>query len=201
MKHESVVKQLKTWEQIRRTNRRICWVFDSQQHGTITFVEVHDSGGNLVERATKEEVELACMEENEQHFRQANDTPFMKSPLVEDFGYLGIGENARAVLDGTYVPPPGTNAYAVMLLEQLKIPDSIRDDPLPAFIETEQFIQGWRHAKEHMTMGSAFLHFGHFKAGTRDPVIADFEATMAHIPYTTGYSPQRWQGTWWTLNC
>ena len=47
--------------------------------------------------------------------------------------------------------------------------------------------------KERTTTGSAFLHFGHFKAGVRDPVIADFEATMAHIPYATGYSPQRWQ--------
>ena len=47
----------------------------------------------------------------------------MKSPLVEDFGYLGIGENAQAVLAGTYIPPPGTNKYAAMLLEQLKIPN------------------------------------------------------------------------------
>jgi hypothetical protein len=47
--------------------------------------------------------------------------------------------------------------------------------------------------KERTTTGSAFLHFGHFKAGVRDPVIADFEATMAHIPYATGYSPQQWQ--------
>jgi hypothetical protein len=54
------------------------------------------------------------MEENEQQFRQANNTPCMKSPLVEDFGYLGIGDNARAVLDGTYVPPPGTSEYAAM---------------------------------------------------------------------------------------
>jgi hypothetical protein len=110
----------------------------------------------------------------------------MKSPLVEDFGYLGIGENARAVLEGTYIPPQWTNAYAAMLLEQLKIPDRIRDDSLPAFIEMEQFVQGWRHAKECTTMGSAFLHFGHFKAGTRDPVIAEFKATMAHIPYAMG---------------
>jgi hypothetical protein len=49
----------------------------------------------------------------------------MKSPLVEEFGYLGIGENARAVLEGTYSPPSGTNKYAAMLLKQLKIPDCI----------------------------------------------------------------------------
>jgi Ca2+-binding EF-hand superfamily protein len=94
IKHESVVKQLKTREQVRRTHRRIRWAFENQQQGAITFVEVQDSAGSLVERATKEEVEAACMVENEQRFRQANNTPFMKSPLVEEFGYLGIGDNA-----------------------------------------------------------------------------------------------------------
>jgi hypothetical protein len=125
VKYESVVKSLKTREHIRRTHRRIRWVFDTQQQGAITFVETNDAGGNRVERATKEEVEQACMDENEQRFRQANNTPFMKSPLVEEFGYLGIGEKAREVLEGTYTPPPGTNKYAAMLLEQLKIPDRI----------------------------------------------------------------------------
>jgi hypothetical protein len=55
-------------------------------------VEINDAGGNLVERATKEEVEQACMEENEQWFRQANETPFMKSPLVEEFSCWNRGE-------------------------------------------------------------------------------------------------------------
>jgi alpha-D-ribose 1-methylphosphonate 5-triphosphate diphosphatase PhnM len=68
VQHESVVKQLKTREQIRCTHRRIRWVFESQQQGAITFVEVLDSEGNMVERATKDEVERACMEENERDF-------------------------------------------------------------------------------------------------------------------------------------
>jgi hypothetical protein len=49
VKHESVVKSLKTWEHIRYTHQRIWWVFDTQQQGAITFVEVQDEGGNLVE--------------------------------------------------------------------------------------------------------------------------------------------------------
>jgi hypothetical protein len=44
-----------------------------------------------------------------------------------------------------------------------------------------------------MTTGSDFLHFGHFKAGAHDPIIAEFKAMMAHIPYAMGYSPKRWQ--------
>jgi hypothetical protein len=68
VQHESVVKQLKTREQIRRTHRRIRWVFESQQQGAITFVEVSDSEGNMVERTSRDEVERACIEENGQRF-------------------------------------------------------------------------------------------------------------------------------------
>ena len=68
VKHESVVKSLKMREHIWYTHCHIQWVFDTQQQGAITFVEVQDEGGNLVERATKDEVEQACMDQNEQHF-------------------------------------------------------------------------------------------------------------------------------------
>jgi hypothetical protein len=37
------------------------------------------------------------------------------------------------------------------------------------------------------------LHFGHFKAGAAHTLIAEFDRLVAHIPYITGYSPQRWQ--------
>lgn len=53
--HESVVKSLKTREQIRQTHQRISWVFDSQQQGAIMFIEVKDANGNIVERAAKED--------------------------------------------------------------------------------------------------------------------------------------------------
>jgi hypothetical protein len=157
-------------------------------------VEVPDEHGNMVEYSSKEDIERACLHENEGRLRQANDTPFMRSPLVDEFGYLGIGENARAVLAGEYTPPPNVDKYAAMLLHHLKQLNSSKQPPrFSAMITTEQYIQGWKQAKERTTTGSAILHLGHFKAGARDSLIADFEATMSHIPYATGYSPKRWR--------
>jgi hypothetical protein len=37
------------------------------------------------------------------------------------------------------------------------------------------------------------MHFGHFKAGCTNDVVANFEATMANIPLLSGYSPKRWK--------
>jgi hypothetical protein len=193
-KKESILMMLKMREFVRRMHKRVTWAFKDGHKGPITFVEVVDGNGNLVEKSSKEEVEKACMEENERRFQQANDTPFMCSPLVEEFGYLGVGPNAEAVLEGTYVPPPSTDKYAAMLLEQLQMPETVRNSPVvPAIITTEQYVQGWKRAKEKMMSGSPLLHFGHMKAGIRDTTIAEFEATMSHIPYVTGYSPQQWR--------
>jgi hypothetical protein len=193
IRHASVLKTLKMREFTRRMHRRITWTFDDQRKGAIMIVEAPDEHGNMVEYSAREDIERACLQENEQRFRQANDTPFMRSPLVDEFGYLGIGENSRAVLTGEYIPPPNIDKYAAMLLQHLKQSTASKQPPrFLSMISTEQYIQGWKHAKERTTTGSAILHFGHFKAGARDSLIADFEATMAHIPYATGYSPKRW---------
>lgn len=92
---------------------------DEGQQG-ITYVVTKNDDRQWVEVHQKTDIERACQEEYQARFRQANDTPFMKSPLVEDFGYLSIGENAQDILNGTYSPKDGTNEYAIKLLNQLK---------------------------------------------------------------------------------
>ena len=158
-------------------------------------MEVDDGNGNLVEKSSKEDVEKACMEENEQRFRQANDTPFMRSPLVEEFGYLGIGPNAEAVLNGTYVPPPGTDKYAAMLLEATPNAGVCKE-----FSEsTSYYHDGAVCARVEAGKGEDNIRvtsFTFWAYESRDSVIkmiAEFEATMSHIPYATGYSPKRWR--------
>jgi len=85
-------------------------------------VTVTNCQGQQIEWNKKSEVEKACMEENETQFQQANNTPFMTLPLVEEFGYLGIGTNAQSVLRGNQIPPSGMDPYAACLLTQFQVP-------------------------------------------------------------------------------
>ena len=39
------------------------------------------------------------------------------------------------------------------------------------------------------------VYFGHMKACTLSPILADFEATMSHIPFCTGYTPNEQKNT------
>jgi hypothetical protein len=49
----------------------------------------------------------------------------MQPPLLQDFGYLGIGHNAEAVMNGIYHPPPGVDQYTSKQMN----PDVMGYDP------------------------------------------------------------------------
>ena len=60
-------------------------------------------------------------------------------------------------------------------------------------ITTEKFRSGWNKMREKTASGISELHFGHMKACAQSPFVSDFEATMSHIPYYTGLSPEIWK--------
>ena len=47
--------------------------------------------------------------------------------------------------------------------------------------------------KEATTVGISKIHFRHMKACTQSTALSNFEATIYHIPYSTGYSLLDWQ--------
>jgi hypothetical protein len=85
--------------------------------------------GNWTERTEKLVIETALLQENERRFNQAKDTPFLVPPLNDLIGTLGIGPHADAVLEGTFVAPPGTDPYAVKLLYHLKKDPAVDQAP------------------------------------------------------------------------
>jgi len=69
---------------------------------------------------TKAQVEQACLEEAGWRFTQANQTPFLQPPLLNDFGEIGVDRPAfHAVLEGWYMVLPGCNPAAAKLLATL----------------------------------------------------------------------------------
>jgi hypothetical protein len=161
--------------------------------GTSRIVAPNEEG-HWVECMAKEDIEAGCKGENERRLSQTGSTPFMTSPLLEDFGYLAQGSATADVLAGTYVPPPGTDVYAKKLLLQLKMdPRVAQAPPMNVTFSTTEHSKGWRKAKEFTATGPSGWTFSHFIAATFDPLLAAFDATMANIPYAMGYSSRQWQ--------
>ena len=181
-------------EKQRRDARQIRRATGKLQGSGLLSVLAPTVTGTWEELTVPADIEKACLEENERRFHQASDTPFMVPPLSTIVGHLGIGPTADCILRGEFEPPPGTDPYAAKLLLHLRMDETVSSArPMSTIITTEEHCDGWRRVKERTSSGPCGPHFGHFRAGTTNRLIADFEATMANIPFATGYSPSRWR--------
>lgn len=155
-------------------------------------MEVLSENGTMTAIITKEGIEKACLKENDLKFRQTQATPCMRESLRSDLGYMGLTPAAEAILDGTYQSPPGIPIYTREFLAHLKRETNQIEFPTLE-INKGDFQQGWKKMKERTSSGKSGLHFGHLKTCTYSSFLSEFESSIAHIPFITGYSPHDWQ--------
>jgi hypothetical protein len=81
--------------------------------------------------------------------QQCTQIPFQMAPLLDIIGYLmDNNEIAQEVMDGTFIPPEGTDEVAIELLKTLKMEDSVRLlGPLDMSISPDDNQTGWRKQK------------------------------------------------------
>ena len=189
----SVQKQLIDRERVRQSARRIKYTLRKLRGGGVSRVEIPDSNGTTKVITKKEEIEKACMEENNTKYLQTSNTPFMKGNLLEEIGYDGMTEAGDQILKGNYSPPAETGRYTRELINQLKRTEHNFEHTPEAAIKTQSFKEGWKKIKENTSAGISGTHFGHLKASAENAQLAEVEASFAHIPYMSGFSPTLWQ--------
>ena len=189
------LKNLLSREEQRRTARIIRRVNGKLRSGSLTSVVAPNMYGVWVEVTDKQEIEKSLMKENERRFNQARNSPFLRPPLLEMVGRCGIGPAADAILRGDFVIPEEVDPWAAKLIPHLarpsEVPYNVSGRPSP--IATQYHCSGWSKAKERTSSGRSGITFAHFKAGAKEPWLAEFETIMTSIPFETGMSPSRWQ--------
>ena len=181
----TVSKQRRQARNIKRMRRKL---------GNSATTKVYSTeDGIRTEWDTKETVEAACIRENSTRFSQTEGTPGMTFPLLDDLGYLGNTEAAEQILLGTYQIPEGTDPHARKLIAELRLPDAVRRNGTTVdFISTKDHVDGWKKQKENISSDPDGLTFSHYKAGSDDAVIAQFDATLRSLPYQHGFVPDAW---------
>ena len=187
----TVYKQLIQREKQRESARRIKYVLKKVNDGGVTKIEQETADGNREEITTKEGIERGCIAANKKKYLQSRFTPCLEDPLRTELGFDGDTAAGRAILDGTYIPPDGVHPYATEFFNQLQRP-TINHEFQATEITAEAFKEGWKKMKEKTSAGISGLHFGHMKTSSTDPYLAQIEANIANIAYTTGYSPRQW---------
>ena len=95
-------------------NSRVTKLWFTEEDGTRTLCD------------TQLSMESACFHENESRFCQTENTPPMTDPTLGELGILGDTDQVNAILEGAYISPPGTDRYMVKLLNEMRMPASIR---------------------------------------------------------------------------
>ena len=92
-------------------------------------------------------------------------------------GFVGDTEAARAILEGTYVYPPGIDPATKLLLEEAaKTYTKMPADEIATYVTVEDFQYYWQRANERISSSYSGLHFGHYKAASFDPELSALHA-------------------------
>ena len=101
--------------------------------------------------------------------QQCANTPFCQSPLVDVLGSLVDEENATAIRNGTFVPPPGTPPGALKLINVLKMPELVKESGKIDFnISPEENTAAWQQIDERKGSVRTSLTLNHHKAWAMD---------------------------------
>jgi len=113
----------------------------------------------------------------------------MTGQLVKDLEFIGDTEHCKAILNGTYSIPNNVDSYTAEYIKALAKPSNIINAP-KLVISIVTFIEGWKKMKERTSTGLSGIYFEHLKAYAMLEELADFKATICHIPYATRYSSE-----------
>lgn len=185
-------KQLIHRENQRESGRKMRAALGKLVKGGIKRIEVPGDNDETVELLSKHAIEKACLAENERKYRQTEQTPCMTNPLHQQLGAYGETFLCRQILDGSFAHTPQIAGYTTEFFCELQQHPGCHSPQFTA-ISTKDFQEGWAKMRETTSSGGTDLHFGHMKACASSEFLSKFEASIAQIPFSVGYSPAHWQ--------
>jgi len=119
-------------------------------------------------------------------FTQAATTPFLWSLLLESFTEANISTKVfDQMLNGTFECPAEMDEMAHCLLTALQ---QLANITQVQSCNLDKITAGWCKAREATSSAPSVVHFGHYMAGTFNLTVAIFNARLANLGFTTGYS-------------
>ncbi len=123
---EKMIQVIRHREKQWNTARKIKYLRGKINTGSTTMVTILTKEGQKRDLTEKNEIEKAIMMNNEAKYQQSFHTPFMKSPLREEFGFKGLTTTAQAVLGGVYEPNESVDEITKAVLQEFQMTQEAR---------------------------------------------------------------------------
>ena len=190
---ERIIKSIRRIEEIRDVHRKIIYARGKiNASGTAKLIIPNTDGPGSEEITDKEKIEDILMRTNKSKFQQAADTPFVNSPLVEDFGPRGLTVESENILTGTYSIPndldDGTQEFIEAVRMDMKI---LKSGTIQTEISEYEHKAYWKNARESTQSSMSGIHFGVYKSITKDDELLNFSTKLTNLPFRVGYSSER----------
>jgi hypothetical protein len=117
----------------------------------------------------------------------------MQAPLRQILGRYGDTEFCQSILQGQCHPPPSTPPYIHELFAHLQYTLPTANHAFEAYLSKDLFQSGLNKMREHTLAGISGLHFRHLKACAMSKFVSQFESSLSHLSFSTGYAPKDWQ--------
>ena len=123
----------------------------------------------------------------------AGEAPICNGNLFDAFGYTANTTAGRAVLDGMYVAPDGTNQATLDLFAVVaKICQRVPQDLVSICITPQQWKQYWQAVNEETSSSESGLHFGHYVVGSASDIISYYHAARVTMVIAHAIQLERW---------
>jgi hypothetical protein len=132
-------------------------------------IQVEGQNGAIMEQTTQDAVEQTIFSEiHKKRYTLAGEAPICNGNLFQDFGNTAMTPASRAVLDGTYVSPPSSDAATSELFAEISnIYCLVPTDSVLITITPLQWKQYWKVVNEETSSSESGIHFGHYIVGSK----------------------------------
>ena len=167
-------------EQQQNFWRRLNYCTGKKWTRSATTIQAEEPGGGIVEHTTREPVEKMIFSEiHNKRYTMAGEAPICNGDLFDAFGYTANTTAGRAVLDGMYVAPDGTNQATLDLFAAVaEIRQRVPQDSVSICITPQQWKQYWQAVNEETSSSESGLHFGHYVVGSASDIISYFTTRL-----------------------
>lgn len=159
--------------------------------GAPYHMELSNDEGTFIS-TDKEEIERALIQEYEDKYHFAEASPFLKEPLLSEFGQLALNRNSERVMNGTYQCPVGVSKYTKYFIKHLARDPIMNHLPEnDTIITTDQLNQFWKNMNEKTVSSPSGRHIGTHKATSTHPQHSNIQARMTSLPFELGIPLKR----------
>jgi hypothetical protein len=147
-----------------------------------------------MERTTQDAVEQTIFSEiHEKRYTLAGEAPICNGNLFQDFGYTATTPALRAVLDGTYILPPSSDAAISELFTKIShIHCLVPANSVLITITPLQWKQYWKVVNEETSSSESWIHLGHNIVGSKSDIISHCHAACVSVTLAHAILLERW---------